>query len=67
MAADDYTLTIRVHDPLEKTDHTKSAEWVTISLKRGEIAEMTQQDLIDRYLKPAVANLHILKFKENNG
>lgn len=61
MAIDDYVMTIRVWDPLEKNDHEKSAQWVIVRVARADLAGMTQEQFVERYLKPAVPQLTILK------
>lgn len=53
MADDTLTLTIRLHDPKEKSDSRKSAIWATIKLPRTDL-DLPMDDLIERHVLPAV-------------
>lgn len=59
-APDDLVLTIRVHDPLEKKDHTLSASWVTVRIPRADIG-MATTGFLGRYIRPALKQLKNLR------
>ena len=56
MAIDDYVMTIRVWDPLEKTDHAKSAVWVIVRVPR-EDAKLTHEQFIEKHIRPVLPQL----------
>ena len=49
--ADELTLTIRVHDPLEKKDPKLSACWVTVKVQRSDIG-MPAMAFVEKYITP---------------
>lgn len=49
--ADELTLTIRVHDPLERKDPKKSACWVVVKVLRGDIG-MPAAAFVEKYIAP---------------
>ena len=64
MAQDDLTLTIRVHDPLEKADPEMSASWGTIKVPRKDII-LPVEDFVNEYVVPALEQVKNLKLKTN--
>jgi hypothetical protein len=61
MPTDDLTLTIRVHDPLEKQDAAKSASWAVVKVSRADVT-MPLADFIAKYVQPAfgqISNLNL--------
>ena len=62
MPLDDFTLTLRVHDPKEKDDATLSTSWAVVAVPRADI-ELPVDDFIAKYLKPALATIKNLKLK----
>ena len=53
---DTLTLTIRLHDPKEKNDPKKSAQWATVKVFRGDL-QLSKSQFIAKYVEPALANL----------
>lgn len=62
MAQDDLTLTIRVHDPLEKADHEMAASWGVIKVSRDHVG-MGLEDFVNDYIVPALKQVKNLKLK----
>jgi hypothetical protein len=60
MQKDTLTLTIRLHDPLEKQDAAKATSWVVIEVDRESLA-MSVDELLERYFRPALPQLRQLK------
>jgi hypothetical protein len=60
MAEDALTLTLRLHDPKEKTDAAKSASWAVVQVDRADL-EMAKADFVAKYVEPALAELTQLK------
>jgi hypothetical protein len=56
MAEDTLTLTIRLHDPKEKTDAAKSASWAVIQVDRADLG-MAKADFVAKYVTPALIQL----------
>jgi len=54
------TLTLRLHDPDEKRDATKSTSWVVLNLPRADLA-MKQDDFLAKYITPNLAQLKQLQ------
>jgi len=57
---DDLTLTIRLHDPIEKGDHELAAGWVTVRVARADL-EMSAAGFLGRYVRPALKQIKALK------
>jgi hypothetical protein len=55
-----YTLTIRVHDPLEKADPSMSACWVQVKVPRAAIG-ISSADFIAKYISPVIKQISNLK------
>ena len=62
MPQDDLTLTIRVHDPLEKDDHEMAASWGVIKIAREHV-EMPMEDFVNEYVVPVLHQIKNLKLK----
>jgi len=60
MADDTLTLTIRLHDPAEKQDATKSACWSTQKVQRSDLT-MPADQFAAKYIIPAIKTLKNLK------
>lgn len=60
MVQDDLTLTLRVHDPLEKADHEMAASWAVVKIPR-EHAQMPMEDFVNEYVVPALRQIKNLK------
>lgn len=54
MSDDNLTLTLRLHDPKERT--RQSAEWVVQKVARADLA-MPLDEFIAKYVKPAFGKL----------
>lgn len=52
MVDDTLTLTVRLHDPKEKLDSKKSAQWVTAKVARPDLA-LSLEDFSAKYFRPA--------------
>lgn len=63
MAKDTLTLTIRLHDPLEKKDAAKATSWVVIEVDREHLGT-SEDEFIERYVRPALPQLRPLKISE---
>lgn len=59
---DELTLTIRMHDPKEKTDPTKAASWVVLKVPREDVG-LSAQDVVSRYITPSLGQLNQLHLK----
>lgn len=57
---DDLTLTIRLHDPIEKDDHELAAGWVTVRVARADLT-MPTAGFLGRYVRPALKGIKALK------
>lgn len=53
-------MTIRLHDPKEKLDSKKSAQWAQVKIPRGALS-LDRQAFVDSYIVPALANMPMLK------
>ena len=53
---DSLTLTIRLHDPKEKKDPKKAAQWVTVKVYRGDLS-LPKQEFIQKYIAPKLAEI----------
>lgn len=62
MAQDDLTLTIRVYDPVEKTNPEMSASWGTAKIDRADLG-MSLEDFVNKYVVPALEQVKNLKLK----
>lgn len=60
MPADELTLTIRVHDPKEKKDATKSACWETVKIDRAAIS-LSADVFCQQFVVPALKKIKNLK------
>jgi hypothetical protein len=60
VAEDTLTLTIRLHDPKEKTDAAKSASWAVVQVDRGDLG-MAKADFMAKYVTPALTQLTQLR------
>jgi len=58
--ADTLTLTIRLHDPLEKKDHEQSASWAVIEVAREDLT-LSPDTFMARYIAPHLTKLKQLK------
>lgn len=56
MPDDSLTLTLRLHDPKEKTDPKKSAQWSTRKVSREDL-KLPQAEFIAKYLAPMLGEL----------
>jgi hypothetical protein len=56
MAEDTLTLTIRLHDPKEKTDAAKSASWAVVQVDRADLG-MARADFLAKYVSAALTQL----------
>lgn len=57
---DRLTLTLRIHDPLEKKDAAKSTAWVTLQIPREDL-KMSKADFLAKHVEPALAGLPLLQ------
>jgi hypothetical protein len=58
MPQDDLTLTIRVHDPLEKKDAAKSASWAVVKIPRADVGgTLSGFDFLAKHVQPALSKL----------
>jgi hypothetical protein len=55
-----YMLTIRVHDPLEKSDPAMSAQWIQIKVPRSA-AGTSAVEFVEKYIAPVVKHIRNLK------
>lgn len=53
---DTLTLTIRLHDPKEKTDPKKSAQWATVKVSRGDLG-LPKNQFVEKYVEPALGEI----------
>lgn len=53
---DTLTLTIRLHDPKEKKDATKSTRWATAEVPREDL-KLSDAEFSAKYITPALAKL----------
>ena len=60
MPEDTLTLTIRLHDPKEKKDATKSATWTIVKVSRPDLS-LTAAEFVAKYVTPNLGNLKQLK------
>jgi hypothetical protein len=60
MPDDTLTLTIRLYDPQEKKDATKSACWAVVKVARVDL-EMPAAQFIQKYIQPNLGSLKQLK------
>jgi len=60
---DTLTLTLRLHDPVEKKNAMLSASWVVINVPREDL-QMQPVDFAAKHLLAAVAELEHFKPKE---
>jgi hypothetical protein len=58
--ADALTLTLRLHDPLEKKDHEMSASWAVIEVDRMDL-NLSAQAFVTKYIAPHLTKLKQLK------
>lgn len=54
--SDTLTFTLRIHDPAEKQDATKSTSWVVLEIPRADLA-MVAADFVAKYITPALAQM----------
>lgn len=54
--ADTLTFTLRLYDPLEKKDATKSASWVSVEIVREDLT-MDEGHFIEKYVRPSLGQL----------
>ena len=50
------TFTLRLHDPDEKRDASKSSSWVTVNVSREDLT-MKKEDFLAKYVAPNLAQL----------
>jgi hypothetical protein len=60
--ADELTLTIRVHDPLERHDPSLSACWATVKIDRAAI-RLPMDVFIQQFVAPALKQLKNLNLQ----
>jgi hypothetical protein len=60
MPDDTLTLTIRLHDPQEKKDATKSACWAVVKVPRTDLA-ISASEFMQKYIQPNLGSLKQLK------
>jgi len=58
--ADELTLTIRLHDPLEKVNAKLSASWVVIKVERADL-KLPLAEFAEKYIAPRLAEIEHLK------
>lgn len=58
--SDTLTLTLRLHDPLEKQELAKSATWAVIEIPREDL-KMQKLDFLVKHVEPALVNLKQLE------
>lgn len=56
MPDDSLVLSLRIHDPLEKKDHSKSTSWVVVQVPREDL-KLSPEEFIEKHIKPAALNL----------
>jgi hypothetical protein len=62
MPADDITLTIRSHDPLEKRDVSMSACWINVKIPRQAIGS-NLANFVELFITPNLGKLKNLKLQ----
>ena len=60
MPDDTLTLTIRLHDPQEKTDSKKSACWMVVKVDRKDIT-LAVDAFLAKYVTPNLKQINNLK------
>lgn len=60
MPNDKLTLTIRLHDEMEKTDKDKATSWVVAAVAREDL-QIDEGLFIEKYLRPALRQLKQLQ------
>jgi hypothetical protein len=58
--ADELTLTLRLHDPLEKKNPAQSASWAVITVPREDIS-LTSEEFMAKHIAPHLVHLKQLK------
>ncbi len=58
--ADEFTLTLRLHDPLEKKDPAQSACWAVIQVPREDV-NLPAAEFIAKHIAPHLTHLKQLK------
>ena len=56
---DNLTLTIRLHDPKEKTDPRKAAQWAVTKIPREDL-KLSPRDFAAKHVLPALEQLTLL-------
>jgi hypothetical protein len=51
---DNLTLTIRLHDPIEKTSADLSTAWAVLDVPREDL-KLPRAEFLDKYVTPALA------------
>ena len=53
MPPDDLTLTVRLHDPKEKTHVHKSTQWEVLTISRDDL-QLPRVEFIEKHVGPAL-------------
>lgn len=60
--ADTLTLTIRLHDPKEKQDAKRAADWIVFDVGREDL-KLSPEDFAAKYITPHIGKLEQFKPK----
>jgi hypothetical protein len=66
MTTDNLVLTLRVFDPKEKQDATKSACWATVKIDRAAIS-LPEDVFVQQFILPMLKEIKNLKLVPKNG
>ena len=53
---DSLTLTVRLHDPTEKQDATKSTAWVVMTIPRADLA-LSAEEFSAKWMTPSASHV----------
>lgn len=60
MPQDDLTLTVRLHDPLEKQDAEKAAVWAVVKVPREDM-KLGVREFVSKYVEPELVKFYHFK------
>jgi hypothetical protein len=63
MLPDSLTLTVRLHDPAEKTHAHKSTQWAVLEIPRADL-QLTRGEFFEKHVNPALDQMIEKMLKE---